>query len=288
MTLDYTLRGARAQAPMAIAPFREWTFPDGALWAQFYRMGAGYLLRFPGLADFELSADTRVVSCHPTPGAAGDTAEHLYLNQVIPLVQSRQGRLVVHASAVEIDGGAVAFAAASGRGKSTLAASFSTSGFRFLTDDGLVLEPADGGFLVQPSHPSLRLWSDSHDTLVGEPAAVPRSECDGLKVRIAAGSHMAFCPQPRPLRRAFFLGDGTAGTFTCERMTATEALVAWVGHSFLLDLDEQALLAGHFDQVAAIANLPLSYRLDYPRRFEDLPRLRQAIVEHVREKGVAA
>jgi hypothetical protein len=47
----------------------------------------------------------------------------------------------------------VVFAAESGRGKSTLAASFAVNGFRFLTDDGLVLEPAGEGYAVLPSHP---------------------------------------------------------------------------------------------------------------------------------------
>ena len=288
MTIDYSRRNARAQAPMQTAPFREWAFPDGAQWTQFYRAHEGYLLRFPGLADFEVSADARTVSCHPMADTTDDTLEHLYLNQVLPLVLSKLGRLVVHASAVEIDGGAVAFVAESGRGKSSLAACFSTSGFRFLTDDGLVLDPADAGFDVLPSHPSIRLWSDSQDTVVGARTAVDPSDRDSSKARVDADTHVAFCAHARPLRRAYFLGDGSAASFTCERMDATEALVAWVRHSFLLDLDERPLLARHFDQVAVLANLSCAYRLDYPRRFEQLARLRDTIVEHLRDESVAA
>ena len=288
MTIDYRLRGACAQTPMPSAPFHEWALPDGTLWTMFYRTGAGYLLRFPGLADFEVSRDGRLVSCRPTFDAESATIEHLYLNQVLPLALSARDLLVVHASAVEIDGGAVAFAAASGRGKSTLAASFSTNGFGFLSDDGLVLRPANGGFDVLPGHPSLRLWGDSAETLLGESPSGAGAGTDAPKSRVTAGTRLPFCGQPRPLRRVYFLGDGHTRAITCERMTPTEALAAWVGHSLLLDLDEPALLARHFDYVAVVANLPLSYRLDYPRRFDDLPRLRQAIVEHLREEGVAA
>jgi ATP-dependent phosphoenolpyruvate carboxykinase len=52
-------------------------------------------------------------------------AQHLCLKQVLPLVLSKQGQRVFHASAVEVEveDGAVVFAAESGRGKSTLAAS---------------------------------------------------------------------------------------------------------------------------------------------------------------------
>ncbi len=286
MTIDYTRRRARAQAPMPGPPFREWTFPDGAVWTTFHRTDAGYLVRFPGLADFTIAPDARAVSCRPVPGVSEDTIEHLYLNQVRPLAMSRCGRIVIHASAVEIHGEAVAFVAESGRGKSTLAATFSSGGFRFLTDDGLVLEPAGGGFQVVPSHPSLRLWSDSAALLAGGPNLA--SSGDDSKVRVYAGQQMAHCGQARPLRRAYFLGDGGARSFTCERMSATEALVAWVSHSFLLDLDQQPDLAHHFNHIAVLANLPVAYRLDYPRRFEDLPRVHAAIVSHAGEEDAAA
>jgi serine kinase of HPr protein (carbohydrate metabolism regulator) len=86
------------------------------------------------------------------------TVEHLYLNQVLPLALSRQGKLVLHGSAVDIGGQGVAFLGESGRGKSTLAASFATEGTRFLTDDGLLLEWVGECCMIIPSHPSIRLW----------------------------------------------------------------------------------------------------------------------------------
>jgi hypothetical protein len=53
----------------------------------------------------------------------------------------------------------------------------------------------------------------------------------------------------------------------------------------LLDIEEKPRLASHFDQVAKLANQPIHYRLDYPRRFEDLARIREAIVAHTRSGG---
>ena len=61
------------------------------------------------------------------------------------------------------------------------------------------------------------------------------------------------------------------------------ALMELVRHSFLLDIDEQQLLAQHFDEISRIANLPIHYHLDYPRRFEDLPRVRETIITHSNE-----
>jgi hypothetical protein len=286
--MDFSLLDARVQGAMCMAPFHEWAFPDGVLSTQFYRTDAGYLLRFPGLADFEVSADALTVACHPVPDATDETPGHLYLNQVRPLVLSKLGKLVFHASAVEVDEGAVVFVAESGRGKSTLAAGFSTSGFRFLTDDGLVIEDSGKGFQAVPSHPSIRLWQDSRDALVSAGAEIAPPLPYTSKTRFPAGTEFAFCQEPRPLRRVYFLGDGSAPVVTFARMSETDALVEWVRHSFLLDLEERPLLASHFDRVAKLANQPLCYRLDYPRRFEDLARLQDAIVGHVRDGRRAA
>ena len=89
-----------------------------------------------------------------------------------------------------------------------------------------------------------------------------------------------FCAQPRPLRRAYFLGDGSAKRIAFEPLHPVDALLEWVRHSFLLDVEERPRLASQFDRVAGLAKLPMHYRLDYPRKFEELTALRQAIVEH--------
>ena len=69
---------------MVVAPFHEWALQDGTLWPLFFRTAAGYLLRFPDLADFTVSPDGREVSVYPARGVSDQTIEHLYLNQVLP------------------------------------------------------------------------------------------------------------------------------------------------------------------------------------------------------------
>lgn len=228
------------------------------------------------------------ICCRPVPGTAEGTLQHLYLNQVLPLAMSKQGKMVFHASAVEIDGAAVAFMGESGKGKSTLAAGFATSGYRFLTDDGLMVASRDGGFEVMPSHPSIRLWQDSEAALIAPDAPTAPPLEFTSKSRFLACDKIIFCDLPRPLRRVYFLGDGSAREITFQRINAAEALVEWVKHSFLLDIEEKPMLATHFDQVAKLANLPIHYRLDYPRRYEDMARLRQAIIEHATSESTTA
>jgi hypothetical protein len=99
--IDYCLVSARLRDPIDALPFHEWIFPDGTKWAQFYRVDRNYLVSFPDLGDFAVSADGRTVRAWPAPGISEDTMQHLYLNQVLPLALSKQGRIVFHASAVE-------------------------------------------------------------------------------------------------------------------------------------------------------------------------------------------
>jgi hypothetical protein len=278
--IDFHLAEAPPPEPLESAFFHEWIFPDGTLWTRFYRTDSGYLLRFPELADFEVSADGRVVSSWPIPGISEETIRHLYLNQVLPLALSRQGKRVFHASAVEAPAGALVFLGESGRGKSTLAASFALSGLRFLTDDALLLEPKAGGYAVQPSHPSIRLWDDSKAELVGDDARLAPAVQYTAKARLLSGDALAFCSDERMLRRMYFLGAGDADQVSLAPMTPGDAVMGLVGNSFLLDIAGRESLSAHFNQVVELAKMPIFFRLDYPRSFAALPAVRQAILEH--------
>lgn len=282
-SVTFREESAREQAAWANNPFQTWTLPSGAVWAEFCRCAGGYWVRFPGLADFEISADGTAVRGWRTPAASSATLHQLYINQVLPLALSQQGELVLHASAVDIGGEAVAFVGPSGRGKSTLAGSFATHESGFLTDDGLQLAWRGGELTVMPSHPSLRLWDDSRAAL-GTPAlAVAPAAEHSRKARFMAGGPLHYCAEPRPLRRVYFLGPGPAEHPEIRPLKPAEAMMALVRNSFLLDISEQDMLARHFSDFARIADLPIHYHLDYARHYDELPRLRQFITRHLRE-----
>lgn len=246
------------------------------------------MLRFPELADFVVSADGTAVTAHPVAGVSAQTIEHLYLNQVLPLALSRQWKLVLHASAVEVEDSAVAFLGMSGRGKSTLAASFSTSGYRFLTDDGLLLEKEEGGYTIHPSHPSIRLWDDSRAALMpADTDAAPPIDYTP-KSRLLAGDTVAFCGTARALRCMYVLGEGTADTVTIAPLGGRDAMIELVRHSFLLDIEEREMLKRHFAQLSELVKASAFFRLDYPRRYEALPAVRAAVARHHAALSAAA
>lgn len=272
----------QAQLALFCAPFFEWLLPDGTVWTRFYRQAdGGYLLRFDGLADFFISATANHILCCPIPGVDEATSRHLYLNQVYPLALSKIGKLVFHASAIEINGEVIAFVGRSGRGKSTLAASFCTSGFPMLTDDGLILEEKGGDYYVTPSHPSLRLWDDSMQAIIPEDAALAPSVCYTSKNRVFTGEKIAHAEQASPLRRVYFLGEGLSQDVAISPLSPAEALRGWLSNSFILDVEDKLALASHFERTVALSSVESMYfSLDYPRDYSFLPVLRDILKAH--------
>lgn len=280
MNVRLEMMEPRRMAPMDRPAFHTWLNDDQSVYLAFYRREGGYLLRFPDMADFEVASDGEDVRAWPTPEVTTGTLDHLWLNQVLPLALTRQGRLVLHASAVDISGHGVAFLGDSGMGKSTLAASFAVSGTRFLTDDGLLLEDEGGRPIIMPSHPSLRLWQDSEDALVAQSCERAPAVSFTDKARLLADPGFLFRNEPCALSGVYFLDKQDVDTVSIVPMRAGDVLMSYVQNSFLLDIDEREQLARHFDQLARLAAHPIHFRLDYPREYDQLSLVREAIVRH--------
>lgn len=285
--LAYVRHPAREQAPYPQEPFQVRTLPDGTPWTLFFRAEPDYVVRFPGLADFRIDADGSRVEAYPAPGTGEITLEHLYLNQALPLALGRQGKLVLHASAVATAWGCIAFIGDSGRGKSTLAASFASAGHPFLSDDGLCVEAGRQAAVAFPSHPSIRLWEDSEAAVAAPgPLRAPAVSYTG-KARILAGPGFQHCGEPRVLRAVFHLGPGVADRIQVAPVRQSAAIPQLVRHSFLLDITHQEQLARHFADVAEIAAAVPHFDLDYPRRYDELAQVRAAILGGLAERAAS-
>jgi hypothetical protein len=95
--------------------------------------------------------------------------DHLLRDHVVPRRLSLRGERVLHATAVEFDGLAVAFVGASTAGKSTLAAASMTAGGRLLADDTLRLVVTDSDVGVLATATQCRLRADVASVLTGAP-----------------------------------------------------------------------------------------------------------------------
>ena len=80
---------------------------------------------------------------------------------VLPFAFHLDGAWCLHASAVQTDAGVIAFVAARGTGKSTLAGACLQSGCALVADDVVVLRARDGVVTVAPSGVPLRLRAET-------------------------------------------------------------------------------------------------------------------------------
>ena len=280
--IDYEVVAPHRQFSVDSEPFHTFESDNGAVWTEFYRTPKGYLLRFPDLADFEVSRSGEKVVGIPVAGTDENTLEHLYLNQAMPLACSRQGRPTFHASVVTVRGGCIAFLGGTGMGKSTLAASFALNGAAFLTDDALLLEESDDVVLASPSHASVRLWDDSANALVRDGRKQTASYISySEKARLLAGGDLKFVNDSLPLLAAYHLIFNETDNIEINALAGSERHMAWIENSFLLDIEDPALLTQHFDWTHRIADRVPTFSLDYPRDYGMLDRVRQEISKHV-------
>jgi hypothetical protein len=280
MNLRFERLAAREQEPLPHESYDRWLSPSGDVATLFYRLGSTYLLRIPELADFSINLCDRLVICNPVPEVPDENIADFYFNQIIPLVMGADGDLVLHASAVAANGCGIAFLGATGRGKSTLAAAFASKGHGFLSDDGLILDASGDGYLVRPRRPILRLRPDSEAAILRLPELVP-AEFGQLKTRVAARSEIPFHTNAVPLTALYLLAEPSQrDNLAITRLSPAAALSEMIGHSFILDVEDRPRMKAHFDRLAQLVVKLTCYSLDYPRRYEGLPTLVDAIIEH--------
>jgi hypothetical protein len=281
ITVEYCSEGAGDE--QGFNWIHEWKTPSGQVTIAGAKRGDSYLLRFPGLADYYLNTANAVIRAFPQDGVAAITLSHLLVDQVIPRLICHGGRMVMHASAVELNPDCmVAFLGDTGRGKSTLASSYVQSGARLLTDDCLLVEKHGSGLLGIPAYPSLRLWPDSLEEIFPDAenfAAMAhytnKRQLQGLEAEQASS-------WPAPVSMLFILGDADKApqdnSILLDPVSGTTAMMAMIESAFALDVVSEEAVRRNFQLVAEVAQsgVPV-FALNYARRYELLPKVRAAV-----------
>ncbi len=303
--MDWKPNPPRPQEPLTSEPYDRWVSPEGYCQAEFHAAERGYLLRFPGQADFLLepavedgSSGERPVSDFritgwPSPECDAKNTINLYHNAIQPLLGNHSGGLFLHGSAVMIGGaragtdmghgntgmiedGAVAFLGLSRGGKTTLAGSFARAGQPFLTEDVIDLRLRDGKYWLQPKRSKLRLFADSARFLLGEDTDIVDSN---LKQDVEAGADFPFTDHAVPLKQIYVLGTDHRAPLSIRQYSLQEALGALMPHSFILDVEDKARLRGHFARLADLSQDIGCYALDFTRDYAELPRVQGAVLD---------
>jgi hypothetical protein len=124
-----------------------------------------FLLRVPDVARFLLNDGREIVVAPESDESAADIPIFI-LGTVFGILLHQREQIVLHASAVRVNGKAVLFCGSSGAGKSTLAAALSQRGYPLVNDDFCtVTANATGAPLVHPDGRQLKLWAQAIDRL---------------------------------------------------------------------------------------------------------------------------
>ncbi|MET0273697.1 MAG: hypothetical protein ABW360_11970 [Phenylobacterium sp.] len=214
---------------MAVAPDIEVAFeplaPIGA--APAVVLGSCHIFA-PGLVDLRLPSglNIRISAGHrltvEQPPGCSETDVHAYLfGSAFTILAQQRGRPMLHASAMEIDGAAIAVAGHSGAGKSTTARALMQRGHRLLADDKLMVDAETG--VAHASYPSTKLWADAA-ALLGHPLGdAPRVRPDLDKFHLSAADQ--FSAASLPLKGIFLLvRDGALAQPSARRLPPAEAL----------------------------------------------------------------
>lgn len=260
---------------------------DGRIWSVIKKCGAGFFVEFPEYASFGIDVSDNTIRCWPKESIPDATLEHLFLDQILPMVLAHQHQAALHASAVAHNSRVIVFIAPTGTGKSTMATSLTQSGLLLLTDDCLLVNKTEyGSYVATGNYPGVRLWSDSIEAL-----GLQRNDTEFM-------SHYSHKKRLHRNPEGFSIDDGampinciflltvsdhqteTSAVKICP-LSFAESVVALIENSFRLDPTDRERNASEFTKLSCLATSVPMYRLSFLHRYDLLPIIRAAILSHV-------
>jgi hypothetical protein len=207
---------------------------------------------------------------NPALGAAESVLRLFVLGPALALLLHQRGRLVLHASAVSIDGEAVAFLGGQGWGKSTTAGALYARGHAIVADDVVALNTDEAsGRMVYPGFPQLKLWPEVAATLGDEPEKLPRLH--PLHEKRAYSAARGFSTKPLALRCLYVLAEGAGAQV--EDLEPQAAFLELVRHTYTARVLDIHRAPSHFLQCANLAAKVPIRRLKSQRSLAALPGL---------------
>ena len=116
----------------------------------FWATGDEAYHNYPNVCSF-MVCHGKVITVDPVPGADDRLIRLYLLGRILGILLHQRGLLVLHGSAVSLDGAAVAFIGGCGSGKSTIAASLIRRKRPIIADDLVVISTDDGIPIVYPA-----------------------------------------------------------------------------------------------------------------------------------------
>ena len=216
---------------------------DGGVLFQIERSDRRYRFSGPRYGTAIVSPGASRIWGSPGEGGMGDWQRFL-IAQVLPFVAVLRGLEVFHASAVAVEGRAVAFLGPSGAGKTSIAMALCRLGASFLADDVLAVEREGGHLLGHPGAPVAGVASGEAERLrrrrLLDSGAILAADPREAMVRVA--------PQQAPVPlTAIFVLDRRLGSPSEPRFEPVPESQALLSATFNLVLLERPRLEALLD-----------------------------------------
>jgi len=230
--------------------------------------------------EFVVSASAKQVRWRKLREVSNEVFFTYFLGQVLSYCLLARGIEPLHATAVIVDDHAVAFLGDSGRGKSTLAASFLQRGYTLLTDDVLALEFGGKSVWARPGIARVKLNPDSADAIFGGRRSVPMNSFTSKMIfplnDSQHGSRMV------PLQALYVLPQKPSKSrILIRRLSGRSSFLPIVQNTFNDTVLHPDRLRQQFAMAARLARLIPIKRLSYPKRLDRLPAVADAILADV-------
>ena len=234
------------------------------------------LLKVDGVARF-LVCDGRRIIIDRAALADDDDVRVFLLGSALGALLHQRNAIVLHGSAVIINGTAVAFVGPSGIGKSTLAAAFRQRGAVVLTDDMCVLWPDDSGQMhVHPGLPEAKLWIDSLQRL--DIAASELQQIRRTLEKRALPLGAAFASSPAPLKHIYVLRSAASAGISIVKLHGPQVFAALKNQTYRVQfLEGLGTRTAHFRNMLSLAQQVSISSVIRPRGAFLLEALLQAI-----------
>lgn len=257
--------GAPREVPREPPPGRllsEFRIDDAAFWATEDEDNPSVrILRYAGLCEATLDRSRRSIVVHSSPGADPAMLSIIVGGGVLAHAVAAEGRLVLHASAVETGGRALAVAGPSGTGKSTLAAILCADGARLISDDALRCEGSADGAICFPGNRAIRLRPGAASLARGIEGAEVRETVDARTAAVPA--HVT--SEPIELAAVIVpLPSREARALEVDRLGAMDGLVELLRHPRLIGWRAADQIGRLFEATTTVARSVTVLRATIP------------------------
>ena len=212
----------------------------------------------------------------PNQDATDQQISSLLTGMAMPILLYQRGALILHGSAVSIEGHAVVFLGHSGEGKSSMAAALHARGHPLLVDDVVAVTLTVNQALLCPGFSQVKLTPELADML--------GYDRDRLYFLDIPSAKQAYRPQqrldrgPLTIQRIYVLASGPeVNVYPLKPYEAVIAHLQYAGLTGVLPARDKR----HFLQCAALARACPTYKLQRPRDLTFLPKLARLVEESV-------